>query len=478
MNYPRNMRGYGERTPNPKWPNEASIAVQFVINYEEGGESCILHGDEESEKFLSEIIDAKAWPNQRHMNMESIYEYGSRSGFWRLYRIFTESNIPVTVYGVATALARSPEQVNAMKNANWEIASHGLKWLDYKDKNKELEKKDLEEAISIHTAVTGSPPRGWYLGRCSENTLDLVTENGSFDYISDSYNDDLPYWINLNGGDQLVIPYTLDINDMRFATKQGFNSGTQFFDYLKDSFDILIEEGRAGFPKMMNIGLHCRLAGRPGRAMAVKRFIRYLKTHNDVWLAKRIEIAEHWKTKHPRTREKLIPSQMSKSQFVELFGNIFENTPVIARKAFESELSNSTDTILGLNAALCFQFRKLSPNEKLKILVSHPDLAGNQLEKKLLTDESEKEQYSAGLDVLSKSEKDRFENLNKAYTLKFKHPFILAVTGLTKYEILKSFEARLENNSSVEFQTACNEVEKIALIRVKEIFKNSKKSSN
>ena len=279
--YPRDMSGYGPTPPSAKWPSKGRIALQLVLNYEEGGENNILHGDKASEAFLSEIVGAVAWPNQRHANMESIYEYGARAGFWRLHRIM--KHLPVTVYGVATALARAPEQVAAMKAADWEIASHGLKWVDYKDSSIETEAADMAEAIRLHTEVVGTPPRGWYTGRSSENTLKLAAETGQFKYLADTYADDLPYWMEFGEIDQLIIPYTLDANDMRFATPQGFNSGDQFYTYLKDSFDTLYKEGG----RMMSIGLHCRLIGRPGRAAALQRFIDYANTHDDVWFATR-----------------------------------------------------------------------------------------------------------------------------------------------------------------------------------------------
>ena len=253
--YPRNMIGYGPRAPDAKWPGGAKIAVQFVLNYEEGGENNILHGDPASEAFLSEIVGAAAWPGQRHWNMESIYEYGARAGFWRLHRLFTGAGIPVTVYGVATALARSPEQVEAMKDAGWEIASHGLKWIEHKDMPEAEERAQIEAAIALHTEVVGEAPEGWYTGRCSMNTVRLTAETGQFAYLSDTYDDDLPYWLRVGERDQLIIPYTLDANDMRFATPQGFNAGDQFFAYLKDSFDALYAEGVEGAAKMMSIGL-------------------------------------------------------------------------------------------------------------------------------------------------------------------------------------------------------------------------------
>lgn len=295
--YPRDMVGYGRTPPDPQWPNQARVAVQIVINYEEGGESCILHGDESAEAFLSEVIGAVPLAGVRHMNIESIYEYGSRAGFWRLHRIFTERGIPVTVYGVAMALARNPEAVAAMLEADWEIASHGYRWIDYKYFAEQTERDHLQKAIEIHTRVTGSRPLGWYTGRNSPNTRRLVVEAGGFLYDADSYADDLPYWIQDYGKPHLVIPYTLDNNDMRFATNQGFNSGDQFFAYLRDAFDVLYAEGDTT-PKMMSIGLHCRLVGRPGRSAALARFLDYVQKHDRVWLCRRVDIARHWHEHH------------------------------------------------------------------------------------------------------------------------------------------------------------------------------------
>ncbi|MCY6382029.1 allantoinase PuuE [Hoeflea prorocentri] len=296
--YPRDMIGYGRHTPDPKWPGGAKVAVQFVINYEEGGENNILHGDAGSEAFLSEIVGAVSWPGQRHMNMESIYEYGSRAGFWRLWRMFTSRDMPVTVYGVATAMEKNPDAVAGMKEAGWEIASHGLKWIDYRDFTREEEAEHMREAIRIHTQVTGERPLGWYTGRSSIHSVDLAVEEGGFLYSSDAYADDLPYWVDGPNRPHLIIPYTLDANDMRFATPQGFNSGEQFFSYLKDSFDVLHAEGVAGAPKMMSVGLHCRLIGRPGRAAALARFLDYVASHDDAWVARRIDIARHWHEHH------------------------------------------------------------------------------------------------------------------------------------------------------------------------------------
>jgi putative urate catabolism protein len=296
--YPRDLRGHGRHVPHARWPDDARIAVQFVINYEEGAENCVLHGDATSEAFLSEIVGAQPLAGVRHMNMESIYDYGARAGFWRLWRLFTARGIPVTVYGVAMALARNPEVVAAMQEARWEIASHGLRWIDYQHVAREVEQQHLREAIRVHTEVTGERPLGWYTGRTSPNTRDLVKAEGGFLYDADSYADDLPYWESGPHGPHLVIPYTLDANDMRFATAQGFNSGEQFFAYLKDSFDMLYEEGGEA-PRMMSVGLHCRLAGRPGRAAAVARFLDYVQGQSRVWLTRRIDIARHWRAEHP-----------------------------------------------------------------------------------------------------------------------------------------------------------------------------------
>ncbi len=295
--YPRDMCGYGRQPPDPRWPNQAHLALQFVINYEEGGENCILHGDAASESLLSEMVGAVPFVGARHMTMESIYEYGSRAGFWRLYRIFTERKIPVTVYGVAVALALNPEAVSAMVEADWEIASHGYRWIDYKDCDEELEWEHLHRAIALHTRVTGSRPLGWYTGRTSPHTRKLIVKEGGFFYDADSYADDLPYWAHDYGKPHLIIPHTLDNNDMRFAMPQGFNSGDQFFTYLRDAFDVLYAEGRTA-PKMMSVGLHCRLAGRPGRAAALTRFLDYVQQYQQVWLCRRIDVAKHWYRYH------------------------------------------------------------------------------------------------------------------------------------------------------------------------------------
>nr|WP_202602024.1 allantoinase PuuE [Photobacterium halotolerans] len=292
------MIGYGAVPPHPRWPNDARVAVSFVLNYEEGGERCILHGDSESEAFLSEIPAAQPFPGQRHISMESIYEYGSRAGVWRILRLFKEYDVPLTVFGVAMALERHPDVAKAFVEAGHEICSHGYRWIDYQNIDESEERDHMMKAIEIIKNLTGERPYGWYTGRTGPNTRRIVAEEGGFMYDSDAYDDDLPYWHEEGPKPQLVIPYTLDTNDMRFATVQGFNAGDQFFNYLKDTFDTLYEEG-ATAPKMMSVGLHCRLIGRPGRIAALRRFLDYVSQHEKVWLCRRIDIAKHWHEHHP-----------------------------------------------------------------------------------------------------------------------------------------------------------------------------------
>jgi len=466
--YPRNLRGYGPNPPDPHWPGQARIAVQFVVNYEEGGENCLLHGDAASEAFLSEIVGAAAWPGQRHWNMESIYDYGARAGFWRVFRLFEEFRIKPTVYGVATALARSPEQVAAMKEAGWEIASHGLRWVEHKDMGEDEERAQIAEAIRLHTAVVGAPPEGWYTGRCSMNTVRLAAESGQFAYVSDTYDDDLPYWLRVGARDQLVIPYTLDANDMRFATPQGFNTGDHFFSYLKDAFDALYAEGLAGSPKMMSVGLHNRLIGRPGRIMGLRRFIDYAAGHEGVWFPRRIDIAQHWAMAHPPIAQ-IEPSAMRKPAFVAQFGGIFEHSPWIAERAFDLELGPAHDSAAGLHNALARAFRSASREERLGVLKAHPDLAGKLAAARRLTAESTAEQASAGLDALTEAEHAAFTRLNRAYVEKHGFPFIIAVRDHDKAGILNAFQRRVENDTATEFDEACRQVERIAFLRLAEI---------
>jgi len=464
--YPRDMIGYGANPPDARWPGEAKIAVQIVLNYEEGGENCVLHGDAASEAFLSEIVGAAQWPGQRHWNMESIYEYGSRAGFWRLHRLMQD--LPITVYGVASALARSPDQVAAMKAAGWEIASHGLKWVEHKDMPESQERAAIAEAVRLHTEVVGERPRGWYTGRCSDNTVRLVAEEGGFAYVADTYADDLPYWMETGGRDQLIVPYTLDCNDMRFATPQGFNAGDQFYAYLKDSFDALYAEGEAGVPKMLSIGLHCRLIGRPGRVMALKRFLDYVRGIQDVWFATRLQIAEHWAAQHPPAQHPK-PSQMDRAAFVAAYGGIFEHSAWIAERAYELELGPAHDTAGGLHNALTRMFRTASEPERLGVLTAHPDLAGKLAQAKRLTQESTSEQASAGLDALTDSERAAFTDLNQRYTDKFGFPFIIAVRDHDKVSILQAFQRRIDQDRDAEFAEACRQVERIAEFRLRDL---------
>ena len=308
--YPRDLIGYGRTPPHPQWPGRARIAVQFVLNYEEGGENCVLDGDAGSETALSEIVGAASF-SARHMSMESLYEYGSRAGLWRLLRMFEERKMPLTIFAVARALQRNTEAVAAFQQLGHEIACHGLRWINYQNIGRSTERQHIAEAIDIIKQLTGNAPLGWYTGRDSPNTRSLVAEHGGFLYNADSYADDLPYWDTVQIGDadgttacapQLIVPYTLDTNDMRFATPQGFNTGTQFFDYLKDAFDVLYREGDPeglDRPKMLSIGLHCRIAGRPARAAALARFLDYVQGHQQVWIARRIDIATHWRVTHP-----------------------------------------------------------------------------------------------------------------------------------------------------------------------------------
>ena len=466
--YPRDFRGHGPNPPDAKWPGGAKIAISVVLNYEEGGENNILHGDAGSEAFLSDIAGAAPWPGQRHWNMESIYDYGARAGFWRLHRLFTGMNIPLTIYGVTSALARNPEQVAAMKSAGWEIASHGLKWVDHRDMPEAVEAAQIAEAFRLHAEVVGEPPQGWYTGRCSMNTVRLTAETRRLAWISDTYDDDLPYWREYGDHDQLVIPYTLEANDMRFATAPGYITGDQFFSYLKDSFDTLYAEGAEGQAKMFSIGLHCRLIGRPGKVAGLKRFLDYAAGHDGVWFARRIDIARHWAATHPHQRRER-PSAMDKARFVARFGGIFEHSPWIAERAHDLELGPAHDSATGLHNALTRIFRSATDAERLAVLRAHPDLAGKLAAAKRLTPESTAEQASAALDALTDAERARFQALNADYVATHGFPFIIAVRDNTKDSILAAFTTRIAHDTATEFATACAQVERIAELRLKDI---------
>lgn len=467
--YPRDMHGYGQTPPHANWPGGAHVAVQFVLNYEEGGENNILHGDGASEAFLVDVLGATPWPDQRHANVESMYEYGARAGFWRLHRLFTEAKLPVTIYGVATALMRAPAQLAAMQEAGWEIASHGLKWVQHKDMPAAEESAQIAEAVRLHTIATGSRPLGWYTGRSSLNTVDLAADHGGFAYISDTYDDDLPYWKVIGGKPQLIIPYTLSANDMRFVTAPGFDNGEEYFTFLKDSFDCLYAEGQAGSPKMMSIGLHCRLVGQPGRYQGLKKFIDYIKGFDKVWVPTRLQIAQHWAREHPYRAPEVTPSQLDRAEFVARYGSIFEHSSWIAERAWEAEMGPANDTAIGLNFVLRNQFRMATPEERLAVLKAHPDLAGKLATAKRLTAASTAEQASAGLDALTDDERNRFTALNSAYVEKFGFPFIIAVRDHSKQSILENFETRIANTAAEEFATACAQVERIALLRLQAI---------
>lgn len=466
MRYSRDMIGYGARTPDPQWPGNARIAVQIVINYEEGGENSVEHGDAASEAFLSEIIGCQPWPGQRHWNMESIYDYGARAGFWRLHRLLKD--VPVTVYGVATALERAPEQVAAMQEAGWEIATHGYKWIDYRDIPREVEAEHIARAVELHTRVTGERPRGFYQGRTSMNTVGLGCEEGGFEYLADTIADDLPYWHVHNGKPQLMVPYTMDANDMRFSSGQGFGTGVEFFDYLRDSFDVLYAEGEAGAPKMMSIGLHCRLAGRPGRAMAIKRFLDHARSHEGVWFATRLGIARHWAGTHP-WQPRPRPSQMERAAFVETFGGVYEHSPWIAERVWDGEMGAIHDTAAGLAARMAQVFRSASDEERLAVLLAHPDLAGKLAAAKRLTADSTAEQASAGLDSLTDAERAEFDRLNTAYVEKHGFPFIIAVRDHDKPGIMAAMRRRIDNDTATERVEAERQVSRIGALRLQQM---------
>lgn len=446
--YERDMIGHGPRRPAAHWPGGAKIAVQFVLNYEEGGESCLLHGDAASEGFLSDIPGAAPWPGQRNWNMESLYDYGARAGFWRVHRLFTGAGVPLTIYGVASALARSPEQVEAMTDAGWEIASHGLKWIEHRDMEEAEERAQIAEAIRLHTEVVGDAPRGWYTGRCSMNTVRLAAETGAFEYISDAYDDDLPHWRRIGDRDQLIIPYTLEANDMRFAASPGWVTGHDFAQYLIDAFDTLYAEGEAGLPAMMSVGLHCRLIGRPGKIAGLRRFLDHIAAHDGVWCPTRLQIARHWAWTHP-PRQAERPSAMTRDRFVDRFGGVF--TAWIAERAFALELGPAHDTPAGVHNALARMFRSASYEERLGVLAAQPD--------------------PADMPAAALSETDRAHLAERAAAYKRKHgfPFIIAAPDHDPKALLYELDRRIANDTDTEFAEACRAAERIARLRLEDM---------
>ena len=465
-NYPRDMIGYGRTPPFADWPSKARIAVQFVVNYEEGGENNILHGDARPRRSCPEIVGAAPWPGMRHMR------YGVDLRVRLPGRVLAAASAvhralgSVTVYAVATAMARNREAVAAMNEAGWEIATHGLKWIDYRDTPPEVEALHVAEAVRIHTDVAGARPLGFYQGRSSINTIRLGMEEGGFVYGADTYADDLPYWLEGPRGPQLMTPYTLDANDMRFATPQGFNTGEQFYTYLKDSFDALYAEGDIA-TKMLSIGLHCRLVGRPGRALALAQFLDYALAHDRVWIPTRLDIARHWIAKHPPPGG-WKPSQLTRTLFVERFGGVYEHSPWVAAGAYDAGLSTA-DTAEALAKALAAAAAKGTAEQKRALIEAHPDLAGKLSLAKTLTANSTREQASAGLDRLTPDKLRRFTELNDAYRTRFGFPFIMAVKGRSTADILAAFQRRLANDADTETTTALAEIDQIAALRLKDI---------
>lgn len=467
----RDFIGYGRTIPHARWPRDARIAVQFVMNYEEGGENCILHGDRASEAFLSEIIGAQPWPGQRHMSMESIYEFGSRSGFWRLWRLFKSRSLPLTVFAVANAMVSNPEAVAAMKEADWEIACHGLKWIDYKDFTEAEERDHVSEAIRIHTECVGKRPLGFYQGRTSSHTLDVVMEEQGFLYSADSYADELPYWLEGPHGPQLLVPYTLDVNDMRFATAQGFNSGDQFFTYLKDSFDTLYAEG-AERPRMLSVGLHCRLAGRPGRTSSLARFLDHISRQEGVWITTRLDIARHWIRHHPPAGG-YRPSRLPRALFMERFGGIFEHSPSVAARTHQAGISAANDTPSGLHEAFMRTIATLGRDETIALIKQHPELSGCEAIKGTLTDASVGEQNRLGFLTLTPDEHSRVSEVNRRYRDKFGFPLVVALTlHSERSTVVAEMNKRLTNDPETEIINALDQIGHIALGRLKRAFEH------
>jgi len=476
--YPRDLVGYGRDPVHARWPNGAKLAVQFVLNYEEGGESSVLHGDSHSERFLSEIIGAEAYP-ARHLSMESVYEYGSRAGVWRILREFERRALSLTVFGVAMALERHPDLTQAFVEAGHEIAAHGWRWIHYQNIDEATEADHMRQAVQTIRRLTGSAPFGWYTGRDSPNTRRLVVEHGGFLYDSDYYGDDLPFWTVVRTDDgrdipHLVVPYALDTNDMRFATAQGFNTGDHFFTYLRDAFDVLYAEG-AESPKMMSVGMHCRLLGRPGRFRALQRFLDHMEAHDGVWVCRRLDIARHWIAHHPfsalqnasstegRRTTLASLSALPREAFTHRLAGIFEHSPWVAKGAWKARPFASVDA---LHQALIEVLANASEEQKLALICAHPELAGAEARAGSLTAESTNEQSSAGLDRCTPDELDELRARNRAYRERFGFPFVMAVKGRSKAEILTALATRYESARQVEFDRCLEEIAKIARLRL------------
>ncbi|PRY95771.1 OHCU decarboxylase [Hasllibacter halocynthiae] len=473
--YPRDTLGYGPMPPDARWPDGARVALSLVLNYEEGAENSPLHGDAASEAFLSEITGAVPWEGQRHWNMESLYEYGARAGFWRLHRMLGE--LPVTVFGVANALLRSPTQVEAMRSADWEIACHGDRWVEHAFMSEEEEREEIRSAVRNHVAATGTRPEGWYTGRCSLNTVRLVHEEVGPLYTSDVYDDDLPHRVRIGDASQLALPYTLDCNDMRFAISAGHPDPSSWERHLTDTFDMLHEEGG----RMMTVGLHCRLAGRPGRAIALRRFLDHVREKGGAWIATRADIARHWNEAHPpQEPQRTTPlsdrpveigagataPELSEEAFVDRFGDVFEHSAWVAAQAWRRELGPAHHSPAGMHAVMAEAFRNAPDADRLAVLNAHPDLAGKLASAGRLTADSTAEQASAGLDLLTDAEREAFQTLNAAYVEKHGFPFIIAVRDHDKPSIMSAMDRRLANDTGVERREAEAQVLRIARLRL------------
>jgi allantoinase len=488
--YPRDLKGHGPNPPHARWPGNARVAVQFVLNYEEGGENSVLHGDAGSEQFLSEMFNAAAYP-ARHLSMEGIYEYGSRVGVWRILREFERRGLPLTVFGVSMALERCPEVTAAFVELGHEIACHGWRWIHYQNVDEATERDHLRTGMDIIQRLTGERPLGWYTGRDSPNTRRLVADHGGFEYDSDYYGDDLPFWLQVKKTDgslapHLVVPYTLDCNDMRFALPQGYSHGDEFFEYLRDAFDVHYAEGDER-PAMMSIGMHCRLLGRPGRMKALQRFLDHVQAHQRVWITRRIDIARHWKQVHPfdachRIRVGVNPgvnmltlqqiNAADQPTFTALLDGTYEHSPWIAERAWAHR---PFATLAALKQAFVQVVRGAGVDAQLTLIRAHPELAGKAMVSQTLTAESTNEQGKAGLTDCTPEEFARIQRLNSDYNLKFGWPFILAVrgprgTGLTRQQIIDTFARRLQSHPDLERAECLRNIHRIAEIRLNDKF--------